>query len=187
MPSAAKAKRIRYRVKPGAPISSNKAQVYGECLQELSERYAGRLNAETVVREAKNPRCPIHDFFEWNDRIAAEEYRKVQARDLMRCIVYVEEETGKEVRAFMNVDIGIPQDDMESGSYYVPTAEVLSNGNLMAQVLEEAVGYLKWFRQKYALLRELSEVHSAIDRTVTTRGPSGRSPTGRSPSDRGGH
>lgn len=46
----------------------------------------GRLSPGEVVKEAKNKDSPLHDQFEWDDRIAGAKYRLEQAARLIRTI-----------------------------------------------------------------------------------------------------
>ena len=47
-------------------------------LLELSKK--NNLTAREIVEEARKKNSPLHDFFEWDDSIAAEKYRLAQAR-----------------------------------------------------------------------------------------------------------
>lgn len=55
-----------------------------EILTSLEE--TGRLTAPAVVDLARSPNSPLHDFFEWDDTVAAELHRQAQARTLIRSI-----------------------------------------------------------------------------------------------------
>jgi hypothetical protein len=44
----------------------------------------GRLEPERVVEEARDPKSPLHPFFEWDDTSAAHAHRLSQARGLIR-------------------------------------------------------------------------------------------------------
>ena len=168
--AAARKKRRQFGVKDGSRISQAKAQLYGEFLQDLSRQNDGRLEAETVVVAARSPKSPLHGYFEWSDSIAAAEYRKVQARELIRAIVIVEEKTGIEVRAFENVFV--PQDDCRdvAKSYYVPIQKILGDRGLTEQIIEDAINNLRWFRKKFESLSQLRDVHQVIDRTLAKLG-----------------
>jgi hypothetical protein len=48
------------------------------------EQENGDLNPSDVVDSARDPTSPMHDFFEWDDTIAAEQWRMSQARLLIR-------------------------------------------------------------------------------------------------------
>lgn len=49
---------------------------------------AGRLTAESLVDDARNPGSPLHELFEWDNERAAHEYRIEQARGIIRTVEY---------------------------------------------------------------------------------------------------
>lgn len=56
-----------------------------ERLREL-ERDNGRLAPVDVVEAARDPASPLHSHFTWDDTEAAEKYRLMQARTLIRTV-----------------------------------------------------------------------------------------------------
>lgn len=53
----------------------------------------GRLVPEAVIEAASSPSSPLHRFFTWDDTEAAHEFRKQQARKLIRVVrVVVQQE-----------------------------------------------------------------------------------------------
>lgn len=46
----------------------------------------GRLTPANVVDAARATSHPLHDRFEWDDSIAGERYRRIQARELIRSV-----------------------------------------------------------------------------------------------------
>jgi hypothetical protein len=48
------------------------AQQYGERIAVLIERHDGVVTPDLVVDDARDPTSPLHEFFEWDDRDAAE-------------------------------------------------------------------------------------------------------------------
>src|SRR4029434_7353041 len=52
-------------------------------IDELEHEH-GHLHPATVVDDARDPTSPLHDFFEWDDSTAAQQYRLGQARQLIR-------------------------------------------------------------------------------------------------------
>lgn len=55
-------------------------------LAVLAAANAGRLTPDQVVEAASDPASPLHDQFEWDDSVAAVEYRRDQARTLIRSV-----------------------------------------------------------------------------------------------------
>lgn len=144
-----------YQWKYALPI---KAQVVGEHFEKL-EKEQGCITPTIVLNSARSESSVIHDCFEWNDDIAAEEYRKEQAGRLIRNLtVKTIDETNIEtvpVRAYVHMKEG-------SGSTYISLKSVLSDEELTQQMLEQAKTELDAFTKKYATLKELSRVFNAI-------------------------
>lgn len=49
----------------------------------------GRLTPDDVVEEASSPKSPLHQFFEWDNTVAAYKYRLEQARELIKTVTVV--------------------------------------------------------------------------------------------------
>lgn len=54
---------------------------------DLIKRTTGDLKPEDVLDDARNPNSPLHDCFTWDDSIAAEAYRLIQAKAVIRVAV----------------------------------------------------------------------------------------------------
>lgn len=62
-----------------------------ERLQRLAELGGGVLTPDAVVNDAKSAKSPLHRYFEWDDKKAADRYRLEQARELIRSVkVHIE-------------------------------------------------------------------------------------------------
>ena len=54
----------------------------------------GQLTPALVVKDAKRADSPLHDYFEWDDTVAAAQWREEQARQLVRSVrVTIETDT----------------------------------------------------------------------------------------------
>ncbi len=126
------------------------AQVAGEELERIAEKRT--LTAEAVVEESTDYEAPLHNIFEWDNKVAAHEYRKCQAQDIIRNIVTVviEEEESKSTRAFVNII-------MDEDRGYIPVSVVINNKPLYQQYVEQALKDLEAFKKKYANLIEIAE------------------------------
>jgi hypothetical protein len=125
-------------------------------LKRIAEENDGLLQPETVVDEARPVSSPLHSRFEWDNTVAGEAYRLWQARQLIRVVVEVITQTGEKE----NVFVSLSSDRKESG-YRVMT-EVLTDKQMRAQMLSDALAELECFRDKYKRLKELAAVFSAI-------------------------
>ena len=121
----------------------------------------GIISPVDIVQTARSKSSPLHDYFEWDDGVAAQAFRLHQARNLIRVVVQVMEmpdKTEREVRVF----VSLPSDRNECGGYRV-MAEVLTDDALREELLESALADLRTFRKKYESLKELASVFIVID------------------------
>lgn len=152
--------RVIYGWRQGARINID-PQKAGEELAKLQKSKNDLLEPENIVDAARDPKSVLHPHFEWDDSAAAEEYRKGQARELVRSLTIDISRSNLEtrpVRAFVNVDVGD-----ERG--YVSTVTAMSSQELRKQVLEKAFAELEAWRQRHAELSELARIFAAIDET----------------------
>lgn len=143
-----------YSWKHGARLSGISAQLAGEVCESLDA--VGCLSAQRLVDVSRPSNAPLHNAFEWDDAIAGEEWRKSQARLIIRSIVVVPDEEKKEaVRAFFKVG----QSENSFESLHV----IMKDENKRTSLLRNALAELESFRRKYSMLEELATVFNAID------------------------
>lgn len=151
----------KYEWGPNARMpASVDVQQAGEYLASLGERLGGTLQAHEVVNAARDENSPIHDCFEWDDSIAAEQFRQDQARNLIRAIrvkVRVNHVETQPVRAFLNVKF------TEVGQAYVPVQDAMTRPVYRDQILQDALDELKALQAKYKHLSELACIFEQID------------------------
>lgn len=126
---------------------------------ELQCIYArrGELTPAGVVDEARPEGSPLHHRFEWNDGIAGERYRQVQASELIRSvkIIYSDQPVEKSVRGFVSVQRLV---DDEARRAYIPTEEALADDFTRALLLAECQREWKTFQSKYGHLKEFAAI-----------------------------
>lgn len=140
------------------PVS---ADVAGKEFERI-EKQNGSLTPENIVESARPESSKIHKLFEWDDSIAAESWRKQQARNVMSALVIVqdpetEHEQAVTFRAFVNVN-----DSAENGKY-INLQAAMETAETKAVMLQNAKRELQIFKQKYEKLAELCGVFRAID------------------------
>ena len=141
--------------------TSVKAQDAGEIMERLARE--GNLTPQAVVDEARPETSPLHKGFEWDDALAAEKYRKVQATSMIRAVVVSEAEifdNGTE-QAVVKV-FNLP----EKGTSYESLKTILIDEVKTESLLDRALSELRTYRQKYSQLERLSKVMSAIDEVL---------------------
>lgn len=152
--------RVIYGWRPGSRVGLD-AQRAGEALSRIQKAHNGLLEPEAIIEAAKDEASPLHPHFEWDDAAAAGEYRKEQARELVRSLTVDISRSNvetKAVRAFVNVDVA-----GEKG--YVSTFTAMASTDLRKQVLERAFAELEAWRARHAELSELARIFAAIDET----------------------
>lgn len=133
-----------------------KPEVAKQVMDELAAE--GRLSPAELVEVSRPKSAPLHDdFFDLNDKEAAQKYREGRAANMIRSIIVTpdgEEET-KTVRAYFNIERGTHE--------YIPTEIIFSDEEKKNRLLEIAKRELVSFKAKYQTLTELSGVMNAID------------------------
>lgn len=137
-------------------------------LEQIRQSHGGLLRPEDVVKFARNKRSALHGEFEWDDAKASAEYRLEQARRVIRVSVTVlpsPHADQEPVRAY----VSIASDRVQPGGGYRALAEVMSDDQMRAELVNEALGEVKRWRRKYERLRELVPIFKAIDKVEATQ------------------
>lgn len=116
----------------------------------------GALTPANVVESAREADSPLHHRFEWDDTIAAEQYRLSQAAEIIRKVKVsysTADNQRREVRAFLPV-----RGDEPTASVYEPTDEVLTDPFTSKLKLQEFEREWKSFKSRYEHLREFRAV-----------------------------
>lgn len=118
----------------------------------------GAYSTKALVDAARDPRCPAHADFEWDDSVAGEKWRLRQAGDYERGIEYevvIERKKTKPVQ--VNMRVVYPAKDKNGARVKVSGGAVVRDGDLMAQLVDRARSQLASFQNQYKSLRKLSE------------------------------
>lgn len=145
-----------YLAAPGSPFSDADAAVIGPELERVARERG--VSVEEVVAEASDPASPLHDYFEWDDEVAAVQYRKRQAARMAAAImVKVQDRSGgyRTVRAFYSVQIEERTGERKRDRVYVTVGRVKESPALGEQVIEQALEALLSWRDRYEDYREV--------------------------------
>lgn len=149
----------QYQWREGARVPAP-AQVVGERLEAIRAAHDGDLTPDAVVDDARAADSPLHPCFEWNDSAAAEEWRREQAKYLIRHIeVQIQPAPNLEprvVRAFVSVT----RNDEQA---YTGIETAMADAALRQQVVGRAWSELQQWRRRYDAYQELAAVFSVID------------------------
>lgn len=142
---------------PGAP-KDIPAEITGSELTRIAQRDGG-ISPLAVLDESRPDFAPLHSAFEWDDGVAAEEFRQQQARQLIRAVVLVPQpernETAPVVRAF--VSLHNPAGDTPQARHYKPTLEVMANPVEAEEVKRRLRNEVIKLRARYLSILELDE------------------------------
>ena len=119
------------------------------------------LTAENLLETAKNPKSPLHEFFDWDDSEAANKWRLAQARILINEVKVIIE--NKEYYAFENVQIATTdnsggKESTESIRVYKPVIEIMSQEELRKQVISAALRQLSYWEEQNSKYNELKPI-----------------------------
>lgn len=117
-------------------------------LLELAEQNDGILTTEAVLEDARQDTSPLHRHFQWDDTIAAENYRRWQARSLIaKCRITIEPRTESTIRAF----VSLPSDRGLEGGYRVMTT-VLSEDDQREELISDMRNRVTYWTRQASLL-----------------------------------
>lgn len=146
---------MQYVFKDDQPIRlKNKqaadAQVIGDALEKIHANNGGELKPQAVVEAARSKRNPLHKHFEWDDQLAAEQYRCDQARHIIRSIRIVNEDSEEGTqRAYYSVNVA------GAGKSYRSIGDIRKSTEFQIALLKQADTDLEAFERRY---RQLTEV-----------------------------
>ena len=127
---------------------------YKEC-QTLNE-----VTPENVLNKARDGKTELHKCFEWDNAIASEKYRLIQARDIIRHFVILTPETEEaedepvKIRSYQITT---------ARNVYAPTRTIVQQPDEYKALLKRAKAELEAFKQRYKTLTELESLFEVID------------------------
>ncbi len=137
---------------------STDANVAGRVMEEL-ERTVG-LTTKNLVEASRPEDAPLHKEFEWNNDIAGEKFREMQAGKMITNLkVVIKQDETKKIRGFVTLEhsVGRP-------GTFERTEKVLEVTEKRNRLLTLAIKELQAFRKKYIMLSELAELFDIIDK-----------------------
>ena len=148
-----------YRAAPGAVYTHKQAQEIGTFLERHPKWPA--LETEDVVEAARPDDSPLHPFLEWRDGVAANLYRKQQARHLVNHLVILE--GGEERKAFHNVSPPAAGERRQ----YLHIDKVRMSPEDAAEVIADAEAELEGWLERYnRYARQLGPLFGAVETAV---------------------
>ncbi len=138
-------------------------EVAGKTLEAIRKRDGG-LNPEIVVEDARPKNAPLHPAFEWDNATAGQQYRVIQARQMIRSVVCIREntDTGKKVEEIRYVSIG----NLEHKSKYTTTIEALSDEEMKHQVMKDARAQMLGIQRRCQRIEDMAESMELLRQSI---------------------
>ena|SRR3990172_2555379 len=163
---------IRWRkgFRPAADVPAEKA--YQEITKIMAEKGyddVQQCTAEDVFSWAESrPKSSLHALIaDWDDHVAARQWRINQARVIIRAVFIVYKEApDRPTRAFE-----VDKSQWQKSDGYKPyrnTRDIMADPEARAALLQRALSELISMRRKYSTLQELSIVFRAVDELLET-------------------
>lgn len=165
---------VSYIAKTGR-YSQEDVDVIAPEIEKLVAKHGRGLTAEEVLEAAGKSSSPLHQYFEWNDKTAANRYRTSQAKRIITSFrVRIQTSGGTyEVNGMMSVT-NEGELDRPHGRCFTTPRVVLTEQKFTNQVLEEALHRLQEFKRSYGQISEavteLGPVFKAIDAALKKHG-----------------
>ena len=139
-------------------------------LREIAEKHGGNLDPKDVVEEAKASSHPLHDYFEWRDKIAGEQFRIDQARALIRSVRIEVKTNSAPMRAPQWVRS--PDNKPDQRGYVEVTRVVALEARLriIRGEIDRAIGVVERLREISAALAVEAEFGAAQEALRALRG-----------------
>ena len=139
-------------------------------LREIAAQHGGNLDPRDVVEEAKASSHPLHDYFEWRDKIAGEQFRIDQARALIRSVRIEVKTNSAPMRAPQWVRS--PANGPDQRGYVEVTRVVALEARLkiIRQEIDRAIGVVERLREISAALAVEAEFGAAQEALRALRG-----------------
>lgn len=125
--------------------------------KDIMRKNGGLLNTDSIVESARDKASPLHEYFTWGDKEAADKWRKREAGTLIESFKIYNEELKINVRAFTSL-----AEDRKKGDGYRWTTEVLGKPNLREQLIETALAELRATQRRFDNIKELERVWGAV-------------------------
>lgn len=127
-----------------------------KCAEEIIS-LGDKISPDEVLEMARDESTELHKCFDWDDSSAAEKFRKIQARDVIRFIVIKEEEKPEDRPQIKVFHV------TEKTGGYKPIEFIVKHEDEYKALLERAWAELRAFKVKYSMLEELREIMELID------------------------
>lgn len=156
-------KEPKYMNKTDARVTREKKAVVVE--RELDKMYEkhGSVSTDLMLEEAKDPKHPLHKYFDWDDEVAGKKWRQTQALAMIMATKYVAVINGQSEPP--KVVHGVPVRKFVSafkGEGFKMRNEALNEEESRRALIERRLGVLRSWCRENIDIAELQPVRLAI-------------------------
>ena len=130
-----------------------------KCYHELEK--LGKITPETIVEYARQEDTELHKCFQWDDAVAADNWRKQQARFIACSLKVTVDKTAEGGQSYRLI-----QHD-EGRQEYKPIVFTVRNMDEYGRLLQQAKNEMRSFQNRYKSIAELAEVISEIEKVLS--------------------
>lgn len=138
-----------------------------DALEVIRAAHGGTLPLEAIVQAATDENSPLHRYFEWDGKKAAQAYRIEQARWLVnRVKIFIErgdEQAPVKVHAYVSL---VDDRGNGNGNGYRATCEVLSDEEQRNRLLKQAAAELLAWRERYHNFLAAADALATTDQLI---------------------
>ena len=131
-----------------------------KCYEEI-QQIGEEVKPEQVLDKAKDKGSELHKCFDWNNSTAAEKYRLIQARDVIRHLIVVQKNEDDEQKEPVQFRVML-KNESSKDSGYKQTLVMVRDEDEYRKMLDQAYKELHAFKQKYSCLTELADILALI-------------------------
>lgn len=158
--SARTMRTVKYAWKHGSPYSKYAASSVARELEGIRRENGGTLTPESVVEAARSDdSLVLHRMLQWDNDMAAESWRKQQARQIVGSITitFAVAPNAEPVRAYQSL-----RAETRQTLTYHATQDVVLDEAMRGAMLARALSEAQVWAQRYRALDELAGVFAAI-------------------------
>lgn len=156
---------MELRWKPGYHAKVDVVAAH-EAIETIRNKNGGVAEPEHIVKAAKAKSSPLHAAFDWDDSVAANEWRLNQARSMLRSIQIVSDKPAEQPRRVFEVKRLPATENKPARNVYSRLEDIMADPEARAELLARALRELLSFRQRYRQLQELAVVMRSVDEVL---------------------
>jgi len=128
-----------------------------EILTDIYEKH-GEITPKIVVEEARPHDSLLHHRFEWDDSVAGEAYRRVQAGGLLREVMVRLPDSPNGEHKFVRAFHSRREAGDKIATGYMPTVEIVQDPLMTRLLLKEFEREIVEIKRKYGHLTEFAQI-----------------------------